>query len=207
MSAQACHYPILWRQMSACLRRRGARSIMRLPRVSPRSPSAVVLPPSLCFLVFLTRDPGYTRPAAPVLRRFVVVSNAATTAPPSPDEEVYLCLLRVYLQSQQEAGHPAPKTTGSPPPPPSASDGGEQGEVGGVDEAISLLERHFARVDPVQVMALLPPDVPVSKLVPFLSSAVRHAETKRRNNQVGTYIACVRVLFLCALQKKTDEGI
>lgn len=103
---------------------------------------------------------------------------------------MYLCLLRVYLQGRQEGGNRAPKTTGSSPVPkaPDAGDpaGGGEDEVGGLDEAISLLERHFGRVDPVQVMALLPPDVPVSKLLPFLSSAVRHAEARRRNNQVCT---------------------
>lgn len=102
---------------------------------------------------------------------------------------MYLCLLRVYLQSGQEAGHPAPKSTGSAEGG-GAADGGE-GEVGGLDEAVSLLERHFARVDPVKVMALLPPEVPVSKFLPFLSSAVRHAEARRRNNQVSF------VLYVC----------
>ncbi|CAM9684429.1 unnamed protein product [Pylaiella littoralis] len=97
-------------------------------------------------------------------------ADAATTTP-SPDEEVYLSLLRVYLQStgRLEGG--------------GAADRGE-GEVGGLDEAVSFLERHFARVDPVKVMALLPPEVPVSKFLPFLSSAVRHTEAKRRDNQV-----------------------
>lgn len=122
-----------------------------------------------------------------------IAATITTTTAPSADEQVYLCLLRVYLQAPQEAGHPAPKNTGSPAAL-KASDGGGaagggEGQVGGLDEAISLLERHFTRVDPVQVMTLLPPDVPVSKLLPFLSSAVRHSEAKRRNNQVQ---ACVR---------------
>ncbi|CBJ28092.1 conserved unknown protein [Ectocarpus siliculosus] len=112
----------------------------------------------------------------------------AATATPSPDEEVYLFLLKVYLQGQNKAGghHPAQSKAGSPSSLKVSDDGvaavGE--EVGGLDEAVSLLERHFSRVDPVKVMALLPPSVPVSKLVPFLSSAVRHAEARRRSNQV-----------------------
>lgn len=111
---------------------------------------------------------------------FCFVPSGSSTS--SPDEEVYLCLLRVYLQGR------APKAAGSSPllKAPDAEDpaGGGEDEVGGLDEAISLLERHFARVDPVQVMALLPPDVPVAKLLRFLSSAVRHTEARRRNNQV-----------------------
>ncbi len=82
--------------------------------------------------------------------------------------------------------------------------GGGEDEVGGLDEAISLLERHFARVDPVQVMALLPPDVPVSKLLRFLSSAVRHAEARRRNNQV-----CARIdvcLSLCPPRNRSRRN-
>lgn len=96
---------------------------------------------------------------------------------------MYLSLLRVYLQStgRLEGG--------------GAADRGE-GEVGGLDEAVSLLERHFARVDPVKVMALLPPEVPVSKFLPFLSSAVRHTEAKRRDNQVSLGM-CVGVWRLC----------
>ncbi|CAN0537980.1 unnamed protein product, partial [Ectocarpus sp. 8 AP-2014] len=92
-------------------------------------------------------------------------------------KKVYLCLLKVYLQGQNKAGghQPAQRKAGSPSSLKASDDGvaavGE--EVGDLDEAVSLLERHFSRVDPVKVMALLPPSVPVSKLVPFLSSAVR----------------------------------
>ncbi|CAN0554126.1 unnamed protein product, partial [Ectocarpus sp. 12 AP-2014] len=112
----------------------------------------------------------------------------AATATPSPDEEVYLCLLKVYLQSQNKAGghHPAQRKAGSASSLKASDDGvaAVGDEVGGLDEAVSLLERHFSRVDPVKVMALLPPSVPVAKFVPFLSSAVRHAEARRRSNQV-----------------------
>lgn len=52
-------------------------------------------------------------------------------------------------------------------------------------------------------MTLLPPDVPVSKLLPFLSSAVRHTEAMRRNNQVHVMRACV----IGVSQKKVDEGV
>ena len=166
---------------------------------APTRPCPVVNPlplcscaPSLCCMVSSDSKSRFrTRPCFAYL-----VPNAATKAP-SPDEEVYLCLLRVYLQTPQDAGHPATKTPGSPPAlktsDGSGAAGGGEGEVGGLDEAISLLERHFSRVDPVQVMTLLPPDVPVSKLLPFLSSAVRHAEAKRRNNQVhaGVGASCV----------------
>ncbi|CAN0545787.1 unnamed protein product [Ectocarpus sp. 12 AP-2014] len=115
-------------------------------------------------------------------------SADAATATPSPDEEVYLCLLKVYLQSQNKAGghHPAQRKAGSASSLKASDDGvaAVGDEVGGLDEAVSLLERHFSRVDPVKVMALLPPSVPVAKFVPFLSSAVRHAEARRRSNQV-----------------------
>ncbi|CAM9493957.1 unnamed protein product [Scytosiphon promiscuus] len=114
-------------------------------------------------------------------------ADAATTTP-SADEEVYLCLLRVYLHSRREAGNPVTKIPSSPSAGKVSEEGdavgGGGGEVGGLEEAVSLLERYFCRVDPVKAMALLPPEVPVCKVVPFLSSAVRHAEARRRDNQV-----------------------
>ncbi|CAN0429805.1 unnamed protein product, partial [Hapterophycus canaliculatus] len=110
------------------------------------------------------------------------------TTTPSADEEVYLCLLRVYLHSRREAGNPAPKIPSSPATGKAPDEGdavsGGGGEGGGLEEAVSLLKRYFSRVDPVKAMALLPPEVPVSKVMPFLSSAVRHAEARRRDNQV-----------------------
>lgn len=55
----------------------------------------------------------------------------------------------------------------------------------------------------LEVMSLLPPDLPVKTLAPFLSSAVRHAEARRRSNQVCmcmyycscTLLARSRLLF------------
>ncbi|CAM9318128.1 unnamed protein product, partial [Laminaria digitata] len=121
---------------------------------------------------------------------------------PHPDREVYLCLLRVYLRSGDEARNSSAKSTGSATSPPSAPDassngsgegggggGGRGSPIGGLDDAVSLLERHFSRVDPVKVMALLPPDVSVKKLLPFLGSAVRHAEARRHNNQARRSVA------------------
>lgn len=127
------------------------------------------------------------------------------TTTPSADEEVYLCLLRVYLQSRRDPGTPGPKVPSSPAAGKVSDEGdavGGGGEgVGGLEEAVSLLERYFSRVDPVKAMALLPPEVPVSKVVPFLSSAVRHAEARRRDNQVclgrGVCFASVNVFCLC----------
>lgn len=70
--------------------------------------------------------------------------------------------------------------------PQGNSRGGNEETVGGLDDAVSLLERHFARVDPVQAMSLLPPEVPVQKLMTFLGSSIRHADARRRNSQVMT---------------------
>lgn len=111
----------------------------------------------------------------------------ATEVTPSPEEEVYLCLLRVYLS---DGGKDEASVNDSSTPPDKAGSSAtvastaSAGNVGGLDDAISLLERHFARVDPVQVMALLPPDVSVKKLMPFLGSAVKHVEAQKRSNQV-----------------------
>lgn len=115
-------------------------------------------------------------------------------ATPSPDAEVYLSLLKVYLRREQEGTTPAGSSY-SVKKNVDVSDRVGGGGSGGshnvgsggdsdLDEAVSLLERHFSRVDPVKVMSLLPPDVPVKKLVRFLGSAVRHAEARRRSSQV-----------------------
>ena len=59
-----------------------------------------------------------------------------------------------------------------------------EAEAARVDDAVSLIERHFARVDPVQTMALFPPDVPVNKLMAFLGASITHTDARRRNSQV-----------------------
>ena len=111
---------------------------------------------------------------------------------------MYLCLLRVYLRPGEDASDSSAGSAAAPPSAPDASSnggtgggsggGGRGSPIGGLDDAVSLLERHFSRVDPVKAMALLPPDVPVKKLLSFLGSAVRHAEARRRNNQARSRI-------------------
>lgn len=69
-------------------------------------------------------------------RRFVFAEEDV-----SSDEDVYLCLLKVYLQ----------KGTKDDDASAAASTSTSGGVVGGLGDAVSLLERHFTRVDPVKV--------------------------------------------------------
>jgi hypothetical protein len=44
-------------------------------------------------------------------------------------------------------------------------------------------------VDPVKAMALLPADLPLVKLGPFLTSVLRHHESKRRMAQMTHHLS------------------
>ncbi len=134
------------------------------------------------------------------------------------DEEknMYLHLLRVYLRPPDGGG--AGSSAGS-----SSSAGGGSGAAaaaggaaaaagagaggsGGVEQALvgpalSLLSRHYDRIDAAQALALLPNDTPIHELLPFFEAVLSRNRTLRRNNQVSEL--CVswwqqgdRVLFV-----------
>ncbi|CAM9544144.1 unnamed protein product [Discosporangium mesarthrocarpum] len=102
----------------------------------------------------------------------------------SGDTNVYVSLLKVYLSQANSREGNAESSGGNKRLV--GETGGEGGgkEVDGLDAAISLLERHFPRLDPLKVLTLLPPDIAVSRLQPFLSSAIVHADSQRRAKQI-----------------------
>jgi hypothetical protein len=74
--------------------------------------------------------------------------------------DVYLDLVRVYLDDDIDGASPD------------------------MNAVVSLLNRHFTRINPVKVLANLPPSTPLAMLTPFLGKAMRHLESQRRTMQV-----------------------
>lgn len=64
-----------------------------------------------------------------------------------------------------------------------------------IDLIIQLAEKYFDRIDAVQVMELLPPQTPLSRLLGYFSKVLEFGETKKRNLQVKT--SCTMALLLC----------
>lgn len=53
-----------------------------------------------------------------------------------------------------------------------------------VEAVLNLLEKHATKLNPYHVLQILPNDIPVVRLRPFLETALRHSLEQRRNNQV-----------------------
>jgi len=70
------------------------------------------------------------------------------------------------------------------------------GAAADMDAAVSLLSRHFTRINPVKVLAALPPATPLLRLAPYLGKAMRHLESQRRSMQVKHGLLKVHFLNL-----------
>lgn len=73
---------------------------------------------------------------------------------PSPDGDVYLCLLKVYLDQAGDAKSNDNKDacrTQNAPAAEVAEVAPVSAKAASLDDAVSLLERRFDRVDPVKV--------------------------------------------------------
>lgn len=53
-----------------------------------------------------------------------------------------------------------------------------------VEAVLDLLEQHATKLNPYAVLQILPNDIPISRLQPFLETALHHSLERRRNNQV-----------------------
>lgn len=53
-----------------------------------------------------------------------------------------------------------------------------------IEVVLDLLEQHATKLDPCTVLQILPNDIPVIRLQPFLEAALRNSMERRRNNQV-----------------------
>lgn len=53
-----------------------------------------------------------------------------------------------------------------------------------IEAVLDLLEAHATKLDPYAVLQLLPGDIPLNRLQPFLETALHQSLERRRNNQV-----------------------
>lgn len=53
-----------------------------------------------------------------------------------------------------------------------------------VEAVLDLLEQHATKLNPYSVLQILPNDIPIKRLQPFLETALHHSLERRRNNQV-----------------------
>ena len=55
-------------------------------------------------------------------------------------------------------------------------------------QALSLMSRHFERVEAPRALEVLPPSTPLKSLLPFFESAMRQNSELRKTLQVPLYI-------------------
>ena len=109
---------------------------------------------------------------------------------------VYLLLVETMLQGA--AGHSivTPGTgTGAGPGAGATDEAGAAAAAAAAAEAaqlspalkavVELAERNFDKLDPVSFLDLLPPSVPLTHLVRYLSIVIEYNNTKKRNLQVS----------------------
>lgn len=53
-----------------------------------------------------------------------------------------------------------------------------------VEAVLELLEHHATKLNPFPVLQILPNDIPIVRLRPFLETALNHSLERRRNNQL-----------------------
>lgn len=53
-----------------------------------------------------------------------------------------------------------------------------------VEAVLDLLEKHATKLNPYAVLKILPDNIPLIRLKPFLETALHHSLERRRNNQV-----------------------
>ncbi len=86
---------------------------------------------------------------------------------------VYICLLQVYMSKEGRNGGPG---------------GGRKGREEELQPVLDILTQFYDRIDPVKAMNLLPPDLPLVKLQPFLTATLRHHESHRCMAQVTRHL-------------------
>lgn len=53
-----------------------------------------------------------------------------------------------------------------------------------VEAVLEILQRHATKLNPYHVLQILPNDIPIVRLRPFLETALHHSLERRRNNQL-----------------------
>ncbi|CAG2105091.1 unnamed protein product, partial [Medioppia subpectinata] len=89
--------------------------------------------------------------------------------------QVFLTLLDLYLSF--------PPLMQSKPDSEGA-DRSEKGDEDNIEAAIQLLSRHSTKIDPLRVVKLLPPSVPVLAIRHFLHSTTEHLLQERHTKQI-----------------------
>ncbi len=107
---------------------------------------------------------GIESTSAAALSTPISPQDASTTASSSGD--VYICLLQVYMSKERRNG-------------PGGSGVGGRKEREDLQPVLDILTQFYDRIDPVKAMNLLPPDLPLVKLQPFLTATLRHHESRR----------------------------
>ncbi len=95
------------------------------------------------------------------------------TTAASSSGDVYICLLQVYMSKERRNG-------------PGGSVGRKEREE--LQPVLDILTQFYDRIDPVKAMNLLPPDLPLVKLQPFLTATLRHHESRRCMAQVTRHL-------------------
>ena len=85
-------------------------------------------------------------------------------------KDVYTCLLHMYL-SPPEASILGAKMTDLQLKP-------------NVEAALSVLEEHYDKINPVKAIELLPTTIEIQELVPFLANILEEKSCKKKTNQV-----------------------
>ncbi len=88
----------------------------------------------------------------------------------SPSGDVYICLLQVYMRGKE------------------GRSGGRKEREEELQPVLDILTQFYDRIDPVKAMNLLPLDLPLVKLQPFLTATLRHHESRRCMAQVTRHL-------------------
>ena len=109
----------------------------------------------------LARDAAHPLAAGAMAQDGGAAAAEGADALTTPDADVYLDLLAVYLET--DGGVPS----GEP-----------------LRQALNLLEKHFARLDPIRAIRLLPRGLPLGEILGFLRKALRFSWSECRRQQV-----------------------
>jgi hypothetical protein len=124
---------------------------------------------------------------------------AAADASQARGGDVYLSLLRAYLRRPPGARARRALDRGDSATGKSASQ---------IRDAVELLERHHARIDPVRALELLPKTATVKALEPYLRATLRsNASRHRRNQVVGSLLKLENLQVRRALLREQNRAV
>ncbi len=103
-------------------------------------------------------------------RQSAALSTTSLDDTTSSSGDVYICLLQVYMRGKE------------------GRSGGRKEREEELQPVLDILTEFSDRIDPVKAMNLLPLDLPLIKLQPFLISTLRHHESRRCMAQVTRHL-------------------